>query len=162
VERVVFRRLHLARRRDRARQQRIITWRGHFPEILPERPRVRRPHADQVGGFPGAAAVGADLDSLDRLFAGPRHAKEPVRADATPYHPGTNSRSGKPWIGSSSSPFMRKANSVSSSIALASGKLRSKCIGAGWSGSVPTSAPSKRTSTALLPIPAFSSTRRSG
>ncbi len=27
--------------------------------------------------------------------------------EATPYQPGTNSRSGKPWLGSSVSPFMR-------------------------------------------------------
>ena len=68
--------------------------------------------------------------------------------EATPYQPGTNSRSGKPWLGSSSSPFMRSASSVSGCSALASGRLRAKCIGSGWSGSVPTSAPSNSTSTA--------------
>ena len=50
---------------------------------------------------------------------------------ATPYHPGTKSRTGKPWLGSNSSPFIRKASNVSGSQALAKGKLRAKFIGSG-------------------------------
>src|SRR4051794_5296947 len=60
----------------------VVTGPVRLPEVLPQRPRVRRLRADQVGVAPGAAAVGADLDARDGLLAGPGDAEEAVAAQA--------------------------------------------------------------------------------
>src|SRR2546430_1489251 len=50
--------------------------------------------------------------------------------DATPYQPGTTNRTGKPWLGSSGSPFIFVTSSVSRCSALASRRLPAHLRGA--------------------------------
>src|SRR5687767_3815913 len=72
-------RLDVARHVGRTRGEYVLARRARPPGEPPRRPGRREAVLAQLGGAPGAQAVGADLDLGDPPVAGPRHADDLVR-----------------------------------------------------------------------------------